>query len=101
MSNFMVFVDDEYLCEYEAESFVVADLVGDQFPTDAWGDTDEIREIEVFTDPTWCEHDADDECLSGMVHDDTERCIVGHKGKKTITARVAIDGDGTVTGVQP
>jgi hypothetical protein len=100
MNRYLVdLVDDECSIWVKAETFTPAELVGWEVDMDL-ADTDEVRTIEVFTNPTMCEPDEEEGCTNGGGHEDDEVCVVTYEAKQTFKARIVVNGDGVIVSVE-
>lgn len=96
--NYVIIIDDEYVTEWDAETFALSDIVGAEMP-DEKSDTCAERTIDVFVNPTYCDHSSG-ECGHNILHEDEERVIVDYEAKQSFVATVTTDGDGEIITVE-
>ena len=89
MNAYVIFADNEFLCNYSAKTFELSELVG--WEVDNLSDSDEVREIEVYRNPTWVENDDPDYPGQFIAHWDE---------KTTWNARIVIDDDFVIVSVE-
>jgi hypothetical protein len=100
MNRYLVgFVGDECSIWVKADTFTPSELVGWEVDMNL-ANTDDIRTVEVFTNPTMCEPDEDDGCTNGGCHEDNEECVVSYESKQTFKVRIVIDEDAKIVSVE-